>query len=494
MKKLFALLIIFSIFCSVFTGVTFTVKANALTEGYYTYTITNGKATIIQVSTDISGDITVPSTLGGYPVTVIGEGAFYDCDGLTSINIPANITWIQYNVFAYCDNITKMTVDKDNKYYYSQNNCIIDDPYSKKLVCACKTSVMPDNISVISRNVFASRSDITQIKIPDSVQFIDSDAFSGCDNLETIYLGKNVRLLGLGAFGFCDNLKTVYFGSREQLQKIHDNRQNESLWKATWIFYCDKGHTFGKYQNIFPYDHERECTVCGYIETENHSWDNGKITLNSNCSEQGEKTYTCTYCLGTKVDVITYNPSVHKFGKWTVTKKATCTEPGKKTAECSLCHKISTEIIDPIGHNVTNFITSVEPSCTKEGVKIGCCSRCGLKGAEQKIPVLEHSFGESVIIKPATNNEEGLSEKTCSSCGFKSEEILPKLSLSNNDSNTSLPTEAPPTPTSTNTPPIPDNKENTNTLGIVVAVFGGACVLSCGVFITVTVIKRKNKK
>ena len=42
-------------------------EANAATEGDYTYTISNGKATITDVNTSISGNVTVPSTLGGLP-------------------------------------------------------------------------------------------------------------------------------------------------------------------------------------------------------------------------------------------------------------------------------------------------------------------------------------------------------------------------------------------------------------------------------------------
>ena len=63
-------------------------------EGYYTYTVTNGKATIIAVDSSISGDVVIPSTLGGYSVTTIGDSAFDYCDILTSITIPDSVTKI----------------------------------------------------------------------------------------------------------------------------------------------------------------------------------------------------------------------------------------------------------------------------------------------------------------------------------------------------------------------------------------------------------------
>ena len=63
-------------------------KADAATSGDYTYTVSDGKATITGSNSAISGNITIPSTLGGYPVTTIGDWAFYDCYDLTTVSPP----------------------------------------------------------------------------------------------------------------------------------------------------------------------------------------------------------------------------------------------------------------------------------------------------------------------------------------------------------------------------------------------------------------------
>ena len=55
------------------------VTASAATSGYYTYSVSNGKATITDCRTSISGDIIIPSELGDYSVTSIGDEAFYRC-------------------------------------------------------------------------------------------------------------------------------------------------------------------------------------------------------------------------------------------------------------------------------------------------------------------------------------------------------------------------------------------------------------------------------
>ena len=75
MKKVLAMILSLVM---VFTIIPVAVSVSADTDGYYTYSVSNGKATITKCKTYISGDITIPSTLGGCPVTSIGYKAFYN--------------------------------------------------------------------------------------------------------------------------------------------------------------------------------------------------------------------------------------------------------------------------------------------------------------------------------------------------------------------------------------------------------------------------------
>ena len=84
--------------------------AKADSSGYYTYEVTNGKATITYVDPSISADITVPSNLGGYPVTTIADHAFVGCSQLTGVTIPSGIITIGDHAFADCTKLKSVSI------------------------------------------------------------------------------------------------------------------------------------------------------------------------------------------------------------------------------------------------------------------------------------------------------------------------------------------------------------------------------------------------
>ena len=65
----------------------------------WTYSVSGGAATIESIPRDTTGDITIPSSLGGYPVTSIGNYAFQRCSALTSVVIPEGVTTIGDSAF-----------------------------------------------------------------------------------------------------------------------------------------------------------------------------------------------------------------------------------------------------------------------------------------------------------------------------------------------------------------------------------------------------------
>ncbi|MBQ4143045.1 MAG: leucine-rich repeat domain-containing protein, partial [Thermoguttaceae bacterium] len=61
--------------------------------------------TLLGAPQSLSGKYTIPNS-----VTSIGEGAFYDCESLTSVTIPDSVTSIGDKAFNLCKSLTSVTI------------------------------------------------------------------------------------------------------------------------------------------------------------------------------------------------------------------------------------------------------------------------------------------------------------------------------------------------------------------------------------------------
>lgn len=203
------------------------------TFGYLEYEISDGEVSITGCDTSISGELTIPETIEGYPVTSIGIGAFEECTDLISVTIsnnvtsiadiafsgcnrlasviiPDNVASIGDGVFSYCTDLTSIMVSKNNKIYDSRNNCnAIIETGINQLIAGCKNTVIPNDIAIIGYRAFDGCTDLTSITIPNSVTYIHATAFDGCTGLTSIVIPDSVTLIGGYAFGNCTNLKNI---------------------------------------------------------------------------------------------------------------------------------------------------------------------------------------------------------------------------------------------------------------------------------------------
>ena len=75
-----------------------------------TYTTTGGEVTITDCRAAARGELVIPDTIEGNPVTTIEHLAFGYCTNLTSITIPDSVTNIGGRVFENCTNLTSITI------------------------------------------------------------------------------------------------------------------------------------------------------------------------------------------------------------------------------------------------------------------------------------------------------------------------------------------------------------------------------------------------
>lgn len=197
------------------------------------------------------------------------------------------------------------------------------------------------------------------------------------------------------------------------------------------------------------YDEVVYCTVCNKelsrttvkTEAKGHKWNNGKVTTEPTCTEEGMKTFQCMVCGKTKTEAVaalghnwnkdftvdkeatcevggSYDEVIyctvcgkelsrttikteakgHKWDSGKITKEPTCTEEGVKTFECTVCGKTKTEKVEALGHDWNNdFTVDKEATCEETGLKSIHCKRCDIKKDETVIPAKGHVAGEKKI-------------------------------------------------------------------------------------------------
>jgi hypothetical protein len=96
------------------------VTASAEQSGDLLYSVDSGQARITRYIGS-GGAVTIPGTLGGYPVTWIDDHAFSGAD-VTSVSIPASVTHIQESAFSECYGLTGIWADPTNTSYTSDGS------------------------------------------------------------------------------------------------------------------------------------------------------------------------------------------------------------------------------------------------------------------------------------------------------------------------------------------------------------------------------------
>ena len=141
--------------------------------GNLTYSVINNEITITG-NTGISGDVVIPATIEGKPVTSIGDQAFLGCSGITNITIPNSVTSIGNQVFHSCTGLTSITIpDK-----------VTNIEFGMFYLCSGLTSItIPDGVTSIGDSAFHACTGLTNITIPDGVTSIGNQAFYSCSGL-----------------------------------------------------------------------------------------------------------------------------------------------------------------------------------------------------------------------------------------------------------------------------------------------------------------------
>lgn len=174
-------------------GIYYKIVENEACVTYKTYTYYSHTA---NYESDYSGDIVIPPavTYNGttYPVTRIGDHAFYQRVSVTSVTIPSSVTEVRWDAFTDCTGLTRVNITD--------------------IAAWCNLSCGSNPLRY-ARHLYLNGTEVTDLVIPESVTVIRNEAFGQCDGLTSVTVGNSVTAIGNNAFEDCGGLKSVTIGN-----------------------------------------------------------------------------------------------------------------------------------------------------------------------------------------------------------------------------------------------------------------------------------------
>lgn len=386
-----------------------------------TYTVSNNKATITACDTSVSGDVIIPSILGGYSVKTIDSDSFFGCSRITDITIPDSVTSISEKAFYYCSNLKNIIVDSNNANYCSVDGVLFDKNKTTILCCPGGKSGeyrIPDNVTSVGNYAFGECRKITKIYIPDTVSQIGTSAFKYCQSLTSINIPATVTSIGYGTFNECRSLPSIVIP--DTVKSIGDYA----------FSYC-RGFTSVTIPNSVTSIGNYAFSSCHYLVSAvipNSVTKIGDGVFNycdvfKNIYYCGTEEQWNKISIGYSNTKLTYATKYyHNFSDWVISTESTCSSSGNEYRTCSLCGEVETQTIPMKAHTYTSKTT--DPTCTKDGYTTYTC-QCGDSYVADEVAAIGHNFGDWIVITNATCEVDGQKYKICSVCGNNETQVIP---------------------------------------------------------------------
>lgn len=317
-------------------------------------------------------------------ITKIGRYAFQNCYNVKSVNLPGGLETIGDYSFDNCSGLIEINVPDSVKSI--GKNCFQS---CRKL----STAILPDTLIEISEFAFFGCSGLTEITLPSKLESIGRYAFSGCSSLTGIILPASIKNIKWSIFSNCTNLTEVTF---------------------------EKGYAENISENMFE-----NCTALTDISI----------------PEEVSGIYSNAFCDCSRLSTVTINGSKTRINSDSfrncknlrLIKGCNCSYTKKYYDSLTDTQKDSIKF-DSLGEGQHEWsaekVQTKEPTCTEKGIKANKCNICGVidESSKEEIPAYDHKWDNGVIIKQATETEQGEIKYTCWRCKETKTKIIPKLS------------------------------------------------------------------
>ena len=199
-----------------------------ITRSYYdaplTYLVEGDGVTVTNCDEDYAGELVIPDSFKGKPVTKIGESAFRERTDLESVTISDSIIIIGDSAFKECRNLRKLTIGN------SVQSIGRGAFYNCKRLLSLK---IPDSVLIIEEGAFHRSYGLRSLTIGSSVKTIGRWAFAG-SGITNVTIPKSVSKIERGAFAASDNF-TQFIVSPENTSYVSDDGVLFDINKTTLV-------------------------------------------------------------------------------------------------------------------------------------------------------------------------------------------------------------------------------------------------------------------
>ena len=210
---------------------------------------------------------------------VIGSFAFQGCRRLTSLTLPAGITWIEFSAFDGCSGLkeVRFCINDNLDTYLTKGQTpwsvlmgkqpTVANPY-KKVNCGIKyyindkeiTSIeIPSNVTTLSNYVFQGCSGLTSLTLPAGITEIGDYAFESCSGLTSLTLPAGITKIGSYAFDGCSGLTSLNLPAG--ITKIGDGAFRGCSGLTSIYVYAEKVPEKGYRYDVFERVDAKKCTL-----------------------------------------------------------------------------------------------------------------------------------------------------------------------------------------------------------------------------------------
>jgi hypothetical protein len=181
------------------------------------YTVSDDKVTITGY-TGSSTSLEIPSTLGEYSVTSIGESAFEENTSITSVTIPETVTSIGVKAFRLCKALESVSIP-------TTVTTIGQEAFTGSAI----TNIEATSVTSLGYHTFGDCSSLKKANFP-KVTSVGNRAFYNTPSLEVVILSNSVDVDGAAFYCASSSMNVILQDDNEYLYKLDTENKTASLY------------------------------------------------------------------------------------------------------------------------------------------------------------------------------------------------------------------------------------------------------------------------